>query len=183
MAHKLTTDEMHRLSIDEFHQSEKTPLTVVIDNVRSLNNIGSIFRTADAFRIEQIVLCGICSTPPHREIHKTALGAEQSVDWVYFEQTTDCLCTLKSKGYKIYAIEQVDNSIKLGSQEFALHFGNKIKTPIAIVLGNEVDGVQDEVLPLCDGALEIPQYGTKHSLNVSCAAAIIMWELFKILQR
>lgn len=171
---KLTTQEMNRLSVDEFRASEKLPLTVVLDNVRSQNNIGSVFRTADAFRVERISLCGICSTPPHREIHKTALGAEDSVLWSYHEDTASCLQELKRQGYKIYAVEQVDDSVKLGLDAIQV-----ADSKIAIVFGNEIEGVQDSLLPLCDGSLEIPQFGTKHSLNVSCAAAIVMWEMFK----
>ena len=176
---KLSTEEMNRLSVGEFHRSPKLPLTVVLDNVRSQNNIGSIFRTADAFRVEHIALCGICSTPPHREIHKTALGAEDSVAWSYHEDTAECVKGLKERGYKIYAVEQVDDSIKIGisNKELAIE-GH----PIAIVMGNEIEGVQESLLPLCDGSLEIPQYGTKHSLNVSCAAAIVIWEMFKKLR-
>ena len=171
---KLTTQEMNRLSVDEFRASEKLPLTVVLDNVRSQNNIGSVFRTADAFRVERIALCGICSTPPHREIHKTALGAEDSVLWSYHEDTASCLQELKRQGYKIYAVEQVDDSVKLGLDAIQV-----ADSKIAIVFGNEIEGVQDSLLPLCDGSLEIPQFGTKHSLNVSCAVAIVMWEMFK----
>ena len=174
---KITTQEMHRLSVEEFRNSDKLPLTVVLDNVRSQNNIGSVFRSADAFRVEHVALCGICSTPPHREIHKTALGAENSVSWSYHENTAECLRGLKDKGYRIFAVEQVDDSIKMGSNQCSLLSG-----PCAIVLGNEVEGVQETLLPLCDGALEIPQYGTKHSLNVSCAAAIVIWEFSKILR-
>ncbi|MCR4816793.1 MAG: RNA methyltransferase [Bacteroidales bacterium] len=170
---KLTTDEMHRLSVEEFRASEKLPLTVVLDNVRSQNNIGSVFRTADAFRVEHIALCGICSTPPHREIHKTALGAEDSVEWSYHEDTAECIRHLKERGYKVFAVEQVDDSVKLNS-EIEIH-----NSKLAIVFGNEIEGVQESLLPLCDGSLEIPQYGTKHSLNVSCAAAIVIWEMFK----
>ena len=176
MTHKLSTQEMNRLTVEEFRASEKLPLTVVLDNVRSQNNIGSVFRTADAFRVEHIALCGICSTPPHREIHKTALGAEDSVEWSYHEDTATCLRDLKEQGYKIFAVEQVSDSIKLGSG------GLVAADKIAIVLGNEIDGVQESLLPLCDGSLEIPQYGTKHSLNVSCAAAIVIWELFKMMK-
>ena len=171
---KLTTEEMNRLSVEEFRASEKLPLTVVLDNVRSQNNIGSVFRTADAFRVEHIALCGICSTPPHREIHKTALGAEDSVEWSYHENTSECVGDLKARGYKVYAVEQVDDSIKLGDPEFDIR-----DSKTAIVFGNEVDGVDESLLPLCDGSIEIPQYGTKHSLNVSCAAAIVIWEIFK----
>ena len=179
MTHKLTTEEMGRMSVEEFRASEKLPLTVVLDNVRSLNNIGSVFRTSDAFRVEHIALCGITATPPHREIHKTALGAEDSVAWSYYEDTAECVKGLKERGYKIYAVEQVDDSIKIGisNKELAIE-GH----PIAIVMGNEIEGVQESLLPLCDGSLEIPQYGTKHSLNVSCAAAIVIWEMFKKLR-
>ena len=179
MTHKLTTQEMHRLTVDEFRQSEKLPLTVVLDNVRSLNNIGSVFRTSDAFRVEHIALCGITATPPHREIHKTALGAEDSVAWSYHEDTAECLRALKGQGYKVFAVEQVDDSVKLGIRNEDLGIEGQ---PVAIVLGNEIEGVQESLLPLCDGCLEIPQYGTKHSLNVSCAAAIVIWELFKELR-
>ena len=191
MAHKLSTQEMNRLTVDEFRAAEKLPLTVVLDNVRSLNNVGSVFRTSDAFRVEHIALCGITATPPHREIHKTALGAEDSVAWSYHEDTAACLRTLKERGYAIFAVEQVDDSIKLG-RDAAFPFVPSLRgrdggegspnsqTPkLAIVLGNELDGVQEGLLPLCDGSLEIPQYGTKHSLNVSCAAAIVIWEIFK----
>ncbi len=173
MTHKLSMDELHRISVEEFKAAEKLPLTVVLDNVRSQNNIGSVFRTSDAFRVERICLCGICSTPPHRDIHKTALGAEESVAWSYHEETADCIQALKAEGYKIYAVEQVDDSIKLDALPESL--GQKV----AVVFGNEVEGVQEELLPLCDGSIEIPQQGTKHSLNISCAAAIVLWELWQ----
>ena len=176
MGRKLSMEELHRISVQEFKEAEKLPLTVVLDNVRSQNNIGSVFRTGDAFRVERICLCGICSTPPHRDIHKTALGAEDSVDWTYYEETADCVRELKAQGYKVYAIEQVYDCIKLDNL-------STFNSKIAIVFGNEVEGVQDELLPLCDGSIEIPQQGTKHSLNVSCAAAIVMWELFKELRK
>ena len=176
MTHKLTTEEMHRLTVEEFRASEKLPLTVVLDNVRSLNNIGSVFRTADAFRVEHIALCGIAATPPHREIHKTALGAEESVEWSYHEDTVECVRSLKEKGYRIYAVELAHDSLKLGTDAVAAD------KPVALVLGNEIDGVQEEVMELCDGYLEIPQAGTKHSLNVSCAAAIAIWELYKTMK-
>lgn len=176
MAHKLTTEEMQRLTVEEFRASEKLPLTVVLDNVRSLNNIGSVFRTSDAFRVAHIALCGITATPPHREIHKTALGAEESVEWSYHEEAVACVRGLKEKGYRVYAVELAHDSLKLGTDEVATD------KPVAIVFGNEIDGVQEEVMELCDGYLEIPQAGTKHSLNVSCAAAIVIWELFKQLR-
>ena len=177
MTHKLTTEEMHRLTVEEFRESEKLPLTVVLDNVRSLNNIGSVFRTSDAFRVEHIALCGITATPPHREIHKTALGAEDSVEWSYHEDTAQCVRGLKEKGYLVYAVELAHDSLKLGTDEVATD------KPVAIVFGNEIEGVQEEVMELCDGFLEIPQSGTKHSLNVSCAAAIAIWEISKQMGR
>ena len=165
------------MTVEEFRASEKLPLTVVLDNVRSLNNIGSVFRTADAFRVERIALCGITATPPHREIHKTALGAEESVEWSYCEDTAECVRGLKEKGYRVYAVELAHDSLKLGTDTIATD------KPVAMVLGNEIDGVQEAVMELCDGFLEIPQAGTKHSLNVSCAAAIAIWELFKTMKR
>ena len=173
---KLATEEMHRMTVEEFRASAKMPLTVVLDNVRSLNNIGSVFRTADAFRVEHIALCGISATPPHREIHKTALGAEESVDWSYHEDTVACVRMLKERGYKVYAVEIAHDSLKLGTDTVAAD------RPVAVVFGNEIDGVQEEVMDLCDGFLEIPQSGTKHSLNVSCAAAIVIWEMCRILR-
>ena len=176
MTHKLTTEEMHRMTVEEFRASEKLPLTVVLDNVRSLNNIGSVFRTSDAFRVEHIALCGITATPPHREIHKTALGAEDSVEWSYHEDTVECVSALKERGYKVYAVEIAHEIIRVDDlKAVALD-------KVAIVCGNEIEGVQEEVMELCDGALEIPQEGTKHSLNVSCAAAIVMWEMYKQLR-
>ena len=175
MAHKLTTEEMGRMSVEEFRESEKLPLTVVLDNVRSLNNIGSVFRTSDAFRVEHIALCGITATPPHREIHKTALGAEDTVEWSHHEDTAECVKELKRQGYRIYAVEIAHDSLRLGTDTVATD------APIAIVFGNEIEGVQEEVMELCDGFLEIPQSGTKHSLNVSCAAAIVIWEMYKML--
>jgi len=179
MTHKLTTEEMGRMSVEEFRESEKLPLTVVLDNVRSLNNIGSVFRTSDAFRVEHIALCGICSTPPHREIHKTALGAEESVEWSYHEETVECVRGLKERGYKVYAVEIAHESISVDCVNALMC---ECVSGVAIVFGNEIDGVQEEVLDLCDGFLEIPQEGTKHSLNVSCAAAIVIWEMYKQLR-
>ena len=177
MTHKLTTEEMGRMTVEEFRASEKLPLTVVLDNVRSLNNIGSVFRTGDAFRVGHIALCGITATPPHREIHKTALGAEESVEWSYHEDTVACVQELKALGHMGYAVEIAHDSLKLGTDEVATD------KPVAIVFGNEIDGVQEEVMELCDGFLEIPQSGTKHSLNVSCAAAIAIWEISKQLRQ
>ena len=165
---------MHRLTVEEFRESEKLPLTVVLDNVRSQNNIGSVFRTSDAFRVEHIALCGICSTPPHREIHKTALGAEDSVAWSYHEDSVECVLALKKQGYRVFAVEIAHDSIKLGMDEMPAALSK-----VALVFGNEVEGVQESILPLCDGSIEIPQHGTKHSLNVSCAAAIAIWEMWK----
>lgn len=184
MTRKLTIEEMHRLTLEEFQKSPKLPLTVVLDNVRSQNNIGSVFRTADAFRVESIALCGICSTPPHREIHKTALGAEESVDWKYYSDTACCLRELREQGRFILAVEQVDDSLLLGQPSGWLRplMEKTASQGVAIVMGNEVEGVQASLFQLCDASIEIPQFGTKHSLNVSCAAAIVIWELFKELR-
>ena len=168
---------MNRLSVDEYRESNKTPLIVVLDHVRSLYNVGSVFRTADAFRLQGVCLCGITARPPHPEIHKTALGAEDSVDWKYFEQTQDCINWLKEQGYTVLAIEQCEGSTLLTEIEY-----EKLKIEngkLAVVLGNEVKGVQQRVVDMCDGCLEIPQYGTKHSMNVSVTAGIIIWELSK----
>ena len=181
MTHKLSTQEMNRLTVEEFRASEKLPLTVVLDNVRSLNNIGSVFRTSDAFRVEHIALCGITATPPHREIHKTALGAEESMSWSYHEDTAVCVEELKSCGYRVYAVELAHESLKLGdaSATQAIRESCNQAAGVALVFGNEIEGVQEDVMSLCDGFLEIPQYGSKHSLNVSCAAAIAIWEISK----
>ena len=159
------------MSVAEFRDSEKQPLVVVLDHVRSLYNVGSVFRSSDAFRIKGVLLCGITAQPPHPEIHKTALGAEESVDWRYFEQTEDAVRWLKEQGYTVLAIEQCEGSTML--QDFQRLPDRKY----AIVLGNEVKGVQQQVVDMCDGCLEIPQYGTKHSLNVSVAAGIVLWHL------
>lgn len=174
---KLSMDELSRIGIDDFKNSAKTPILVVLDNIRSQNNIGSVFRTADAFRIEAIYLCGITATPPHREIHKTALGATDSVDWKYFETTKEAINTLKNKDYKIYAVEQIESSIKLNNLEI------ESNERIALVFGNEINGVNEDVLPLCDNAIEIPQIGTKHSLNMAVSAGIVLWELFSKYQK
>ena len=167
---------MNRLSVEGYKESHKTPLVVVLDHVRSLYNVGSVFRTTDAFRLESVCLCGITARPPHPEIHKTALGAEDSVEWKYFERTEDCIIWLKEQGYKVLAIEQCEGSTILNSK---LKIQN---SKCAVVLGNEVKGVQQQVVDMCDGCLEIPQYGTKHSLNVSVAAGIVIWEMFKQLK-
>lgn len=168
--------ELNRISISEFKETEKIPLVVVLDNVRSLNNIGSVFRTADAFLVTSICLCGITATPPHVEIHKTALGAEDSVDWLYFAETTDAVYKLRDDGYKIFAIEQVTGSIMLNDFIFST------TDRYAVILGNEVRGVSQDVVDLCDSCIELPQYGTKHSLNVSITAGIVMWDFFKNLR-
>lgn len=167
---KLRTIEMNRLSIEEFREAPKLPLVVVLDNVRSLYNIGSIFRSCDAFRVKSVYLCGITATPPNAEIHKTALGGEDSVEWKYFEKTEDVIQQLRQEDYFIYSIEQVENSTRL--QNLSL---DAIKT-YAVVFGNEVKGVSQNVVDLSNDCLEIPQFGTKHSLNVSVAAGIVIWE-------
>ena len=174
---KLSMDELSRIGIDDFKNSAKTPILVVLDNIRSQNNIGSVFRTADAFRIEAIYLCGITATPPHREIHKTALGATDSVDWKYFQSTSEAINDLKNSGYAVYAVEQIEGSIKLN--DINLNEDEQI----ALVFGNEINGVSDEILPLCDKAIEIPQIGTKHSLNMAVSAGIVLWEFFKKYQK
>ena len=165
---KLKVTEMGRMSVEAFRNSEKIPVAIVLDNVRSMYNVGSVFRTADAFRLNQICLCGITSTPPHPEIHKTALGAEDTVEWTYFKDTADAVIELRNQGYLIIAIEQVKNSITL--EDFNIDMNNRY----ALVLGDEVKGVQQQVVDLCDDCIEIPQYGTKHSLNVSVTAGIVM---------
>ena len=170
---KLTMPELNRLSLTEYQEVEKLDVIVVLDNVRSLSNIGSFFRTADAFRIGEIFLCGITACPPHREIHKTALGAEDSVKWRYFDTTEDACKYLKDNNYVINAVEQIENSVMLDD------FVPTQKS--AYIFGNEVDGVDDDVLPYCDNAIEIPQEGTKHSLNVSVSAGIVMYHLFNSL--
>lgn len=170
---KLKVTEMNRLSVNEYKRANKIPLIVVLDNVRSLHNVGAVFRTADAFRITEIYLCGITATPPQNEIHKTALGAEECVDWKYFNNTTEAVKQLISKGVKTFSVEQAEGSTTLQNIKI-----NKQQT-YAIILGNEVKGVQQEVVNLCEACIEIPQYGTKHSINVSVAAGIVMWEIAK----
>ena len=170
---KLTTDELHRISKADFEQAKKTPIIIVLDNIRSLSNVGAFFRTADAFRIEALYLCGITACPPHREIHKTALGADETVSWRYFETTEQACQMLKAENYRIFAVEQVEGSVLLHDFKFEPH--------TAYLLGNEVEGVSEAALPYCDGAIELPQEGTKHSLNVSVCAGIVMWEAFKTL--
>lgn len=171
---KKVTD-LNRITVAEFKQAAKIPLIVVLDNIRSLNNIGSVFRSSDAFRVQAIYLCGITATPPNAEIHKTALGAEDSVDWVYFESTEQAVDLLKKDGCVICAVEQAENSIML--DEMTVGKDRKY----AVVLGNEVKGVQQHIVDKCDCCIEIPQFGTKHSLNVSVAAGIVIWELNKLM--
>ncbi len=169
MMRKLEVTELNRITAEEYKNAKKLPLVVVLDSVRSMYNVGSVFRTADAFRIEKICLCGITSTPPHSEIHKTALGAEMSVDWQAYTDAIHAVHDLKEQGYYVYSIEQVEGSVKLPDLE--LDKGRKY----AFVLGNEVKGVDQQVVDISDGCIEIPQYGTKHSLNVSVTAGIVMW--------
>lgn len=170
---KLTMPELNRLSLTEYQEVEKLDVIIVLDNVRSLSNIGSFFRTADAFRIGEIFLCGITACPPHREIHKTALGAEESVKWRYFDTTEDACKYLKDNNYKINAVEQIEDSVMLND------FVPEQRS--AYIFGNEVDGVDDDILQYCDAAVEIPQEGTKHSLNVSISGGIVMYHLFNSL--
>lgn len=170
---KLSMDELGRKSVEEFKQASKTPVIAVLDNIRSMHNVGSVFRTADGFLIEAIFLCGYTPQPPHRDINKTALGATETVDWICFATTTEAVLQLKEKGYKIFAVEQTEGSVSL--QKFTRNAEEKI----AVVFGNEVEGVQDEVLKLVDGSIEIPQLGMKHSLNISVAAGIVLWEIVR----
>lgn len=167
---KLKITEMNRLTVEEFKEAAKLPLVVVLDEVRSLHNIGAVFRTSDAFLVNSIYLCGITATPPHPEMHKTALGAEYTVEWKYFKNTLDAVEELHKEGYTVMSIEQCEGSMMLDKLE--VEAGKKY----AIVMGNEVKGVQQEVVNRCDGCIEIPQYGTKHSLNVSVTAGIVLWE-------
>lgn len=170
---KLKITELNRLSAEEFKEAQKLPLVVVLDDVRSLHNIGSVFRTSDAFRVERIYLCGITAVPPHPDMHKTALGAEFSVDWIYVNNAVEAVDNLKNEGYMVYSIEQAEGSIMLDELEL-----DKTKK-YAVVLGNEVKGVNQEVINHSQGCIEIPQYGTKHSLNVSVTAGIVIWDFFK----
>ena len=173
---KLKITELNRISAKEFKKADKLPLVVVLDNIRSLHNIGSVFRTSDAFRVECIYLCGITATPPHPEMHKTALGAEFTVDWKYVNNAVEAVDNLRQEGYVVFSVEQAENSIML--EDMRLEQGKRY----AVVLGNEVKGVQQEVIDHSDGCIEIPQYGTKHSLNVSVTAGIVIWDLFKQLK-
>lgn len=174
---KLKNSELKRFSVEEFKESEKIPIVIVLDNVRSQSNVGSVFRTADAFRIEAIYLCGITAKPPHREIQKTALGATESVDWKYYGSALDAVDELKKNNYQVFAVEQVKDSLKLG--EYIPDSSRKI----ALIFGNEVKGVQQEIINLSDNCIEIPQYGTKHSLNISITVGIVLWELHQVLKK
>lgn len=176
MHRKLRNDELERLSAEDFKRAEKLKITVVLDNVRSQHNIGSVFRTADSFFIERIILCGICAVPPTPEIHKSALGAEFSVDWEYYKNTVEAIANLKEKGYKIISVEQAENSIMLHN------FNPDPSEKYALVFGNEVKGVAQDVVDLSDAVLEIPQFGTKHSLNISVSAGAVLWECCKKLK-
>lgn len=173
MNKKVPNEALNRLTEEEFKKAEKTPVIVVLDNVRSAQNVGSVFRTSDAFRLEKICLCGITPTPPSREMNKTALGATESVDWEYFADTISCLDILSEQGFECIAVEQTENSKKLGS--FEVENGKKY----ALVFGNEVDGVEQEVIDACGKSLEIPQIGTKHSINISVCTGITIWEFFR----
>ena len=169
---KLKITELNRISTEEFKKAEKLPLVVLLDNIRSLHNIGSVFRTSDAFRVECIYLCGITAVPPCRELHKTALGAEQSVAWTHHASTVECIDELRAAGYRVLAVEQVEGAAMLD----ALAFDPQAR--YALVFGNEVEGVSQEAVDRCDGAVEIPQLGTKHSLNVSVSGGVVLWEFF-----
>lgn len=176
MTKKLKLEELGRIDVDTFKETEKISLVVVLDNVRSMHNVGAVFRTADAFIVEKIVLCGITPQPPHREIHKAALGATESVEWVYEKDISEALTNLKNQNFEIVGIEQTSDS------QLFTDFVIKPEKKYVVVLGNEVDGLSEEALPLYDTFLEIPQLGTKHSLNVSVCGGIVMWEFFKVLK-
>lgn len=173
---KLKNEELNRLTTEEFKQQQKAPIVVILDNVRSMHNVGASFRTADAFLIEAIYLTGITAKPPHREINKTALGATETVEWLYFSTTYEAVMHAKDKGYKIAAIEQVDQSV------FLHEFIPEENTPYAFVFGNEVFGVEDEVVEQSDICIEIPQFGTKHSLNISVSVGVVLWDIISKLQ-
>lgn len=169
---KLKLDELGRVGIEDFKKQEKLPIIVILDNVRSMHNIGSIFRTSDGFAVEKIYLCGITAQPPHREIEKTALGATQSIEWVYYENVTDAIQDLKGLHYKIIAIEQAENSVML------TNYKPEISEKYALIFGNEVQGVSDEAMSMIDTCIEIPQFGTKHSFNIVVSAGIVLWDFF-----
>ncbi len=170
---KLNNSELNRISISEFKEIEKIPLTIILDNIRSLSNVGSVFRTSDAFIIKEIILCGITATPPHREIQKTALGSTESVSWRYVKDTYTVVRELQLQNVKVYAVEQADKSIMLDQFNF------RFEQDIALVFGNEVKGVDDKVIDMVDACIEIPQFGTKHSINISISAGILIWEVFQ----
>lgn len=174
---KLSMDELNRKTVEEFKGSHKNNIIVVLDNIRSMHNVGSVFRTCDAFLVDAIFLCGFTAQPPHRDIHKTALGATDSVDWIYFEDTITAVKNLKMNGYHVYGIEQVEQSVSL--QNISWNANEKI----ALIFGNEVDGVQTEVLKNCDACIEIPQMGMKHSLNISVSVGIVLWEFIRKINR
>ena len=169
---KLKNKDLQRITIEEFKRSRKTPITIVLDNVRSALNVGSVFRTSDAFLIENIILCGITTTPPNKEIRKAALGSTNSVSWDFEEKTINAVSKLKKDGYHVISVEQVEDSSKLNN----LHIPKK---PIALIMGNEINGVSQDVIDMCDDVVEIPQFGTKHSLNISVATGIVIWEMWK----
>lgn len=173
---KLKNSELERKTVEEFRDAEKTPLIVILDNVRSLNNIGSVFRTCDAFLIKKIYLCGITAIPPHKDIHKTALGATETVAWEYIKDTREVVMNLRRAGTEVFAVEQAENAVML--QEFTPASGKTL----AVIFGNEVKGVQQEVVDACNGVIEIPQHGSKHSLNIAVSAGIIIWDIFKKLK-
>jgi len=170
---KLSMDDLNRKSVEEFKRSVKTPVIAVLENIRSAYNVGSVFRTADAFLLEAVYITGYTAKPPHKEIKKTALGAEDSVDWSYFATATDAILQLKELGYKIYAVEQVVNSLKLQDVQFGA------ADKIAVIFGNEVTGVEEATIQQCDGCIEIPQLGMKHSLNIATAAGVVLWEIIR----
>lgn len=167
---KLKLEELNRVSVEEFKKQEKLPVVVILDNVRSMHNVGSIFRTSDGFAVEQIILCGITGQPPHREIEKTALGATQSINWLFYTNTIAAIEDLRQKGYKILAVEQANNSTKLND------FKPQTTDKYALIFGNEVNGVSDEAMQLIDECIEIPQFGTKHSFNIVVSAGIVLWD-------
>ena len=172
---KIENRDLGRPSLEEYKTIKKNSIVIILDSIRSLNNVGAMFRTSDAFGVEKVFLCGITATPPNKEIHKTALGAELSVEWQYFEKCSDVVDLLRNDGYEILAVEQVEGSVMLN--DFKVDSSKKY----AIILGNEVNGVQQEIVDMCDGYLEIPQVGTKHSLNVSVAGGVVLWHLFRSL--
>lgn len=173
MHRKLQNEELNRISTEEFKQADKLPVVIILDNIRSQNNVGSVFRTSDAFRIEKIYLCGITSTPENREVHKTALGAEDAVDWEYVKETRDVVEKLKSEGFRIYSVEQAENTVSLETLTIST------TEKYALVFGNEVKGVQQEIIDSSDACVEIPQFGTKHSFNISVTVGIVLWQIVR----